>query len=68
MHLCVQGKVSEVSHQIQNWKAESYHKGIMGLKETKKAEEGFSKAQKPWAKKHDDSKFDFFSMPCAIQR
>ncbi|XP_065070318.1 protein kinase C and casein kinase substrate in neurons protein 1-like [Rhopilema esculentum] len=54
IHLAIQGKVFEVSQQIQVWKAESYHKGIIGLKETKKVDEGFIKAQKPWAKKYED--------------
>ncbi|GAA6104894.1 protein kinase C and casein kinase substrate in neurons protein 1 isoform X1 [Tachysurus ichikawai] len=38
--------------KVKNWQKDSYHKQIMGsFKETKEAEEGFRKAQKPWAKK-----------------
>ncbi|XP_029948032.1 protein kinase C and casein kinase substrate in neurons protein 1 [Salarias fasciatus] len=38
--------------KVKNWQKESYHKQMMGgFKETKEAEEGFKKAQKPWAKK-----------------
>ena len=57
VHLAIHGKISEVSSQVLKWKAETYHRGIIGIKEAKKAEEGFSKAQKPWAKKFDDSMF-----------
>lgn len=57
-------KVSELHHdvknslfnedfeKVKNWQKDSYHKQMMGgFKETKEAEEGFKKAQKPWAKK-----------------
>eukprot|EP00794_Sanderia_malayensis_P000137 gene137-749_t len=54
IHLAMQGKVAEVSTNIQNWRAENYHKGIMGLKEAKKSDEGFAKGQKPWAKRYND--------------
>ncbi|XP_010740873.3 protein kinase C and casein kinase substrate in neurons protein 1 [Larimichthys crocea] len=38
--------------KVKNWQKDSYHKQMMGgFKETKEAEEGFKKAQKPWAKK-----------------
>ncbi|XP_040201770.1 protein kinase C and casein kinase substrate in neurons protein 2 isoform X4 [Rana temporaria] len=38
--------------KVKNWQKEAYHKQIMGgFKETKEAEDGFRKAQKPWAKK-----------------
>ena len=56
VHFALHGKISEVSSQVLKWKADTYHKGIIGIKEVKKAEEGFSKAQKPWAKKFDDSR------------
>jgi len=55
MHLAVCGKISEVSSQVLKWKADTYHRGIIGIKEAKKAEERFSKAQKPWAKKYSDT-------------
>ncbi|KAG8579849.1 hypothetical protein GDO81_011074 [Engystomops pustulosus] len=38
--------------KVKNWQKEAYHKQMMGgFKETKEAEDGFRKAQKPWAKK-----------------
>ncbi|XP_056653460.1 protein kinase C and casein kinase substrate in neurons protein 2 isoform X2 [Monodelphis domestica] len=38
--------------KIKNWQKEAFHKQMMGgFKETREAEEGFRKAQKPWAKK-----------------
>ncbi|KAM9408098.1 protein kinase C and casein kinase substrate in neurons protein 1 [Pholidichthys leucotaenia] len=38
--------------KVKNWQKDSYHKQMMGgFKETKEAEEGFKKVQKPWAKK-----------------
>lgn len=41
--------------KVKNWQKDSYHKQIMGsFKETKEPEEGFRKAQKPWAKKHKE--------------
>ncbi|KAM4583370.1 protein kinase C and casein kinase substrate in neurons protein 1 isoform 2-T4 [Fundulus diaphanus] len=44
--------MSEDFEKVKNWQKDSYHKQMMGgFKETKEAEEGFKKAQKPWAKK-----------------
>ncbi|XP_076003402.1 protein kinase C and casein kinase substrate in neurons protein 1 [Genypterus blacodes] len=44
--------VIEDFEKVKNWQKDSYHKQMMGgFKETKEAEEGFKKAQKPWAKK-----------------
>ncbi|XP_073708103.1 protein kinase C and casein kinase substrate in neurons protein 1 [Garra rufa] len=44
--------VNEDLEKVKNWQKEAYHKQMMGgFKETKEAEEGFRKAQKPWAKK-----------------
>uniref|UniRef100_A0A3Q3WE22 Uncharacterized protein n=1 Tax=Mola mola TaxID=94237 RepID=A0A3Q3WE22_MOLML len=38
--------------RVKNWQKEAYHKQMIGgFKEAKEAEEGFKKAQKPWAKK-----------------
>lgn len=38
--------------KIKNWQKDAYHKQMIGgFKETKEAEDGFRKAQKPWAKK-----------------
>ncbi|XP_041472184.1 protein kinase C and casein kinase substrate in neurons protein 1-like isoform X5 [Lytechinus variegatus] len=42
---------ADVMSSIKNWQKENYHKKMMsGFKETFEAEEGFKKAQKPWAK------------------
>lgn len=44
--------VTDDFEKVKNWQKDSYHKQMMGgFKETKEAEEGFKKAQKPWAKK-----------------
>ncbi|XP_023651294.1 protein kinase C and casein kinase substrate in neurons protein 2 isoform X4 [Paramormyrops kingsleyae] len=44
--------MSEDFEKIKNWQKEAYHKQMIGgFKETKEAEDGFRKAQKPWAKK-----------------
>ncbi|XP_059361653.1 protein kinase C and casein kinase substrate in neurons protein 2-like isoform X3 [Carassius carassius] len=38
--------------KIKNWQKDAYHKQMIGgFKETKEADDGFRKAQKPWAKK-----------------
>ena len=49
--LCRDKLLDEVYESIKKWKNENYHKGIFQWKETKEAEEGFSRAQKPWAKR-----------------
>lgn len=44
--------INEDFEKVKNWQKDSYHKQMMGgFKETKEADEGFRKAQKPWAKK-----------------
>ncbi|XP_023689419.1 protein kinase C and casein kinase substrate in neurons protein 1-like [Paramormyrops kingsleyae] len=46
------GLLNEDFEKIKNWQKDSYHKQMIGgYKEAKEAEEGFKKAQKPWAKK-----------------
>lgn len=49
--LCRDKLMDEVHEAMKKWKNENYHKGIFQWKETKEAEEGFAKAQKPWAKR-----------------
>lgn len=49
--LCRDKLVGEVHESIKKWKNETFHKGIFQWKETKEADEGFGKAQKPWAKR-----------------
>lgn len=46
--------VNQVHGNVQKWKSANYHKSLLSWKETKTAEEGFSKAQKPWAKRQDE--------------
>lgn len=44
--------INDDFEKVKNWQKDSYHKQMMGgFKETKEADEGFKKAQKPWAKK-----------------
>ncbi|XP_068755210.1 protein kinase C and casein kinase substrate in neurons protein 2-like [Montipora capricornis] len=45
---------NQVHGNLQKWKSTNYHKSLLSWKETKSAEEGFMKAQKPWAKRHDE--------------
>ncbi|XP_053172730.1 protein kinase C and casein kinase substrate in neurons protein 1 isoform X2 [Scomber japonicus] len=53
LHQDVKNSLMNVDFEkVKNWQKDSYHKQMMGgFKETKEAEEGFKKAQKPWAKK-----------------
>lgn len=44
--------MAEDYEKLKNWQKDAYHKQMIGgFKETKEAEDGFRKAQKPWAKK-----------------
>ncbi|KAG7266826.1 hypothetical protein CRUP_026244 [Coryphaenoides rupestris] len=46
------GLMNEDVEKVKNWQKEAYHKQMIGgFKEAKEADEGFKKAQKPWAKK-----------------
>ncbi|XP_026552387.1 protein kinase C and casein kinase substrate in neurons protein 2 [Pseudonaja textilis] len=53
LHLEVKNALmNEDFEKIKNWQKDSFHKQMIGgFKETKEAEDGFRKAQKPWAKK-----------------
>ncbi|XP_038635966.1 protein kinase C and casein kinase substrate in neurons 2 protein-like isoform X9 [Scyliorhinus canicula] len=53
LHLGVKcALMSEDFEKVKNWQKEAYHKQMMAnFKETKEADDGFRKAQKPWAKK-----------------
>lgn len=44
--------MGEDYEKLKNWQRDYYHKQMIGgFKESKEAEDGFRKAQKPWAKK-----------------
>lgn len=47
--------VVEDSEKIRNWQKDAFHKQMIGgFRETKDADEGFRKAQKPWVRKLKD--------------
>nr|XP_057933636.1 protein kinase C and casein kinase substrate in neurons protein 2 isoform X8 [Doryrhamphus excisus] len=53
LHMEVKASLmGEDYEKLKNWQRDAYHKQMIGgFKETKEAEDGFRKAQKPWAKK-----------------
>ncbi|XP_031438263.1 protein kinase C and casein kinase substrate in neurons protein 2 isoform X1 [Clupea harengus] len=53
LHMEVKSSLmGEDFEKVKNWQKDAYHKQMIGgFKETKEAEDGFRKAQKPWAKK-----------------
>lgn len=53
LHLNIKHSLmSEDFEKIKNWQKDAFHKQMIGgFKETKEADDGFRKAQKPWAKK-----------------
>jgi hypothetical protein len=59
--------VNEVHQSVNQWKKDNYHKSLMSFKEVKNAEDGFSKAQKPWARRLDEGSwiFLFVCIKCA---
>lgn len=51
--------------RVKNWQKEAYHKQMIGgFKEAKEAEEGFKKAQKPWAKKLKEVRAHLHNLWC----
>uniref|UniRef100_A0A8C7ZNB2 Protein kinase C and casein kinase substrate in neurons 2 n=1 Tax=Oryzias sinensis TaxID=183150 RepID=A0A8C7ZNB2_9TELE len=53
LHMEVKAQLmGEDYEKLKNWQKDAYHKQMIGgFKETKEADDGFRKAQKPWAKK-----------------
>ncbi|XP_059181836.1 protein kinase C and casein kinase substrate in neurons protein 2 isoform X3 [Centropristis striata] len=53
LHMEVKSSLmGEDYEKLKNWQRDAYHKQMIGgFKETKEADDGFRKAQKPWAKK-----------------
>ena len=45
------GLMSQVHTSIGQWKTDHYHKSFFSWKETKTADDGFEKAQRPWTKR-----------------
>ena len=46
--------MNDVHQTVNQWKKDNYHKSLMSYKEVKNVEEGFSKAQKPWARRLEE--------------
>lgn len=61
--------MNEDVEKVKNWQKEAYHKQMIGgFKEAKEADEGFKKAQKPWAKKLKEvSGMDLLRPRCVLQ-
>ena len=54
VHSDCQKKLEDLLKRVGDWRTDHYHKSIGGkLKESKKADDGFQKAQKPWEKHFD---------------
>jgi len=45
--------INDVVGSIKNWQKDNYHRQMLQLREKKEMEDGFRKAQKPWAKALD---------------
>lgn len=55
--------MGEDYEKLKNWQKDAYHKQMIGgFKETKEADDGFRKAQKPWAKKLKEVQISTFQM------
>lgn len=51
IHDEISKKVKDIAKRVVEWRSQHYHKAISGQwKETKRADDGFNKAQKPWSK------------------
>lgn len=51
LHLEVESRLlGEIQYEISTWKKDHYQKSMMSWKVTKKADLGFERAQRPWAK------------------
>ncbi|EHH52963.1 hypothetical protein EGM_13510 [Macaca fascicularis] len=61
--------LNEDLEKVKNWQKDAYHKQIMGgFKETKEAEDGFRKAQKPWAKKMLEAAKKSYHLACKEEK
>lgn len=70
LHLEVKNALmNEDFEKVKNWQKEAFHKQMMGgFKETKEADDGFRKAQKPWAKKLKEVRIESTSLGALISQ